>query len=540
MTKITDFLVIGSGIAGLTFALEVAPLGQVTVICKRDPHEGSTRYAQGGIASVTDPLDSFEEHIEDTLVAGDGLCHENIVRTVVEEGPKAVERLIEIGAQFDRERTTPQYELGQEGGHSHRRILHARDATGKEVQRALYERVSEHPNIEIYPEHIAIDLISHESKTGELEVLGAYVFDATAGNVVSIGARCTLLASGGAGKVYLYTSNPDVSTGDGIAMAYRAGAPIMNMEFFQFHPTCLYHPRAKSFLISEALRGEGAVLCDLEGEEFMSQYHPKRELASRDIVARAIDDHMKKTGSDYVLLDISHRESDFLRSRFPTIYERALEFGFDLTKEPLPVVPAAHYCCGGVQTDNRARTPLRRLYAVGEAAWSGLHGANRLASNSLLEALIFAYRAAHDVRRRFSELDPPEDIKPWDYLDTVKSSEQVVVSHAWDELRRTMWNLVGIVRSDTRLGLAKRRVRNIKREIRDYYWKFRLTRDLIELRNIIQVAEIIVSSAEYRKESRGLHYTLDFPSRDDQVWKHDTVCQLGSHQEPEVGAVEVR
>jgi len=520
----SDFLVIGSGIAGLIYALDVADSGSVTILCKSDPSEGSTRYAQGGIASVISPLDSFESHISDTLEAGAGLCREERVRTLVTEGPERIEHLVRLGTNFDRNKTS-EFELGREGGHSVRRILHAGDATGAEIQRAVYEKSASHPNIRILPFHCAIDFVLGKTEQGETEVLGAYALDTRSSKVESFSARATMLATGGAGKVYLYTSNPDVASGDGIAMAYRAGARIANMEFFQFHPTCLYHPEAKSFLITEAMRGEGARLLSANGEPFMSQYDEREELAPRDIVARAIDDQMKRSGDKFVLLDISHRDAKFIRNRFPTIYERVKEFGFDLCNEPLPVVPAAHYCCGGVVCDEFGRTDLHRLYTAGETASTGVHGANRLASNSLLEALVFAHRAAEDTLNNLDSLNAPESIPEWDSLGTISSSEEVIVSHLWEEVRRMMWNLVGIVRNTNRLNLAARRLEYIMEEIRDYYWKFRITGDLLELRNITQVADLIIRSAQQREESRGLHFNSDFPDRDDENCLRDTILK---------------
>lgn len=520
----TDFLVIGSGIAGLVYALDVASHGSVTVICKSDPNEGNTHYAQGGIASVISPLDSFEAHSQDTLIAGAGLCHQNVVNMVVSEGPARIKQLIEFGTHFDRGEASNSYDLVQEGGHSARRVLHTADRTGAEIQRAIYERVHAHSKIRIFPHHIAIDLITRSTGDNTKEVVGAYSLDKSTGKVLSFGARATLLASGGLGKVYLYTSNPDVATGDGIGMAFRAGARIANMEFIQFHPTCLYHPRAKSFLISEAVRGEGAKLLNYRGQPFMHLYHEKSELAPRDIVARAIDDQMKKTGADHVLLDISFRGEEFISSHFPGICARVKEFGFDMAKGPIPVVPAAHYACGGVVSDMVGKTDLKRLYVAGEVACTGLHGANRLASNSLLEAIVFAHRAALDTIQSLPGLSQPSNVPQWDYLNTVKSSEEVLVSYLWDEVRALMWNLVGIVRSDKRLLLARRRLEHIKEDAREYYWKYLVTSDLIELRNIIQVAELIVSSAIARRESRGLHFNVDCPEQDDVNWRCDTIA----------------
>ncbi len=534
-----DFLVLGSGVAGLMFALDAAEHGTVTVITKNRPDEGNTRYAQGGIASVIDPLDSLEAHGSDTLIAGAGLCNEAIVRMAVAEGPQVIRRLVELGTEFDRSEVSAEFELGrfdlgQEGGHSARRILHSRDQTGAEIHRAVLAKAESHPRIKILPYHTAIDLITERDLLGSArtdtsqrrEVFGAYVFDQEKHQVVEFVSRVTVIATGGVGKVYLYTSNPDVATGDGVAMAYRAGARIANMEFIQFHPTCLYHPQAKSFLITEALRGEGARLKDLSGYEFMRDYDERGELAPRDIVARAIDAQVKKTGADYVYLDISHLQSSFIKERFPTIYETTKEFGFDMTKGPLPVVPAAHYCCGGVVTDEWGQSDIARLYVCGEAACTGLHGANRLASNSLLEAAVFGARAAKDAASKLPTLEVPTEIAKWDYLDTKMSEEAVIVSHTWDEVRRLMWNLVGIVRSDRRLDFARNRLEYIKREIRDYYWRFSITADLLELRNIIDVAELIVRCARERRESRGLHYNVDCPARDDEHWHRDTIITI--------------
>jgi len=519
--KSSDFLVIGSGIAGLAYALDVADLGSVCVLSKDQPTEGNTRYAQGGIASVSDPRDSFESHIKDTLECGAGICHSDIVELVVRSAPETIERLSAYGASFDLETNGSGYQLGQEGGHSARRILHVGDHTGAEIQRALFAKASAHPNITFCPKHVVIDFITAE-RGASRAVLGAYALDSTTGVVEAYSARVTMLASGGMGKVYLYTSNPDVATGDGIAMAFRAGARISNMEFIQFHPTCLFHPKAKSFLLTEALRGEGAKLLNIRGEEFMAKYHPMKELAPRDVVARAIDEEMKRSGDDYVLLDISHRDPEFLRSRFPTVSSTLAKFGFDLTKEAIPVVPAAHYCCGGVQTDSWGRTNLEQLYCAGEAACTGLHGANRLASNSLLEAMVFARRAAEDTRARWSTFPRAAEVLEWDPLDTIPSEEEVLVSYFWDEVRRLMWNLVGIVRSDKRLQLAENRLALVREEVADYYWSFRVSADLVELRNIIQIAELIVTCARGRRESRGLHYNIDCPLADDELWKKDS------------------
>ncbi len=512
-----DCLVIGGGLAGLSFALRVARSGATVIVLNKDRlPESATAYAQGGIASVWSADDSFASHVEDTIRAGAGLCKPSTVELVVREGPDRIRDLIEMGTRFSRdEEGGEDYDLGMEGGHRHRRILHASDATGSEIMRALTDAVRNEPRIRVLEHHMAIDLITQrklDPLTGEDDCWGAYVFDRQANRVTTIAARATLLAAGGAGKVYLYTSNPDIASGDGIAMAYRAGAPIANMEFIQFHPTCLYHPHAKSFLVSEALRGEGAILRRPDGAPFMHAYHPDAELAPRDVVARAIDSEMKMHGYENVLLDISHRDADFLRRRFPTIYERCLGFGIDIATTPIPVVPAAHYCCGGVMTDLDGATPIRRLYAAGEVSMTGLHGANRLASNSLLEAIVFGTRAAnHAVRLIAERAAVPPPLPPWNPGQAVDSDESVVVTQTWEEIRRFMWNYVGIVRSNRRLARAHQRISALREEIRQYYWDFTVTGDLIELRNLAVVAELIICSAIKRRESRGLHYNIDYP-----------------------------
>jgi L-aspartate oxidase len=521
-----DYLVIGSGVAGLTFALEAARRGEVLVVTKRDLTDSATAWAQGGIAAVIDPTDSFEHHVRDTLEAGRGLSNPGVVEMVVRDAPERVRGLIALGADFSRVggRTDADAELDltREGGHSARRVVHAGDVTGREVQRALNRAVLENPRIRVLTEHMAVDLIDLSRYGGERRVGGAYVLDRKSGAVHTIVARATLLATGGAGKVYLYTSNPDIATGDGVAMAYRVGADIADMEFFQFHPTCLFHPQAKSFLISEALRGEGGVLRLRDGTAFMRRHHEDADLAPRDVVARAIDYELKRTGDDCVLLDMSARPPSYLRERFPNIHAECLRFGIDLTSQPIPVVPAAHYMCGGIRVDRDGRSSVSGLWAVGETTCSGLHGANRLASNSLLEGLVYGRRAAEAVLASPPDapaFDPPD----WDVGSAAPSDEAVVVSHNWDEVRRSMWNYVGIVRSDKRLERAARRIALLKEEIHEYYWKHLVTLDLLELRNIADVAELIVRCARFRKESRGLHQTLDYPEPDDVRFRGSTV-----------------
>ena len=536
-----DLLVIGSGIAGLHYALRVAEHGTVGLITKKHAANSATQNAQGGIAAVVDPLDSFEDHVQDTIDAGAGLCNEDVVRHVVERGPESIESLLRYGVDFDRSGEAQlYYDLGREGGHTKRRVLHHRDATGKEIQRALLRRAVQHPNIELLDYHIAVDLITSH-KTGRTEpnrALGAYVLEQRTGEVLRIASRITLLATGGAGKVYLYTSNPDVASGDGAAMAYRAGATLSNMEFVQFHPTCLFHADAGSFLVTEAVRGEGGILRNMNGEAFMKQYSDLKDLAPRDIVARAIDTELKVSGDHYVHLDITHEDAEFIRSRFPTIHERCLTFGMDITKEPIPVVPAMHYSCGGVRTGLSGESDLPNLFATGEVANTGLHGANRLASNSLLEAMVFSEAAANESIARLKDVDPPGDLPPWESGSATESHEAVVITQNWDEIRRFMWNYVSIVRSDRRLARAQHRIALMRDEINEYYWDFKLTPDLIELRNIATTAKLIIQAAEFRKESRGLHYNLDHPERDDEHFQRDTLLQRGD--EPRLSLATTR
>jgi L-aspartate oxidase len=506
----TDYLVIGSGIAGLNFALLAAEHGRVVVVTKKRPDDSSTNWAQGGVAAALSPDDSFEQHIEDTLVAGDGLCDRAVVELCVREGPLQVQRLLDVGVRLARD-ARGQLDLGREGAHTHHRVVHYEDVTGREIQRALIAAVARHSNITVLDSHIAVDLLSLAKYGGDPACFGAYILDTRSGDVQTICARATVLATGGSGKVYIYTSNPDVATGDGIAMAYRIGAACGDLELVQFHPTVLYHPHAGTFLISEALRGEGGVLRLANGETFMERYHPMQSLAPRDVVARAIDNELKKSGADSVFLDMTHLDPAFVRGRFPNIYERCLSLGIDMTKRPIPVVPAAHYQCGGVKTDMHGATTIRGLFAIGECAFTGLHGANRLASNSLLEGMVFSTRAADAVRD--APRIRPEKVAPWSAGTATDSNDAIVVSLNWDEIRRFMWSYVGIVRSDKRLERARRRIEILRDEIREYYIDFKVTSDLVELRNLALVAHLIIESARRRKESRGLHFTLDYPDK---------------------------
>ena len=519
----TDFLIIGSGIAGLSLALNLAERGRVSVVTKKALEDSNTNYAQGGVASVLGDDDSFDLHVADTLAAGAGLCRRDVVEMVVREGPARIRDLESLGVAFTTE--AGRLALGLEGGHSRHRIVHNADHTGREVETHLLDAVLEHERIDVHPYHMAIDLIAprHLAGAGARGVWGAYAMDAGSGEVRAFVAKRTILATGGAGKVYRYTTNPDIATGDGVAMAYRVGATIANLEFVQFHPTCLYHPRAKSFLLTEALRGEGGRLVDGRGARFMERYDPRGELAPRDIVARAIDSEMKRTAAPCVYLDITHLSAAHIERRFPSILDRCLGFGIDPRTTPIPVVPATHYFCGGVDVDDRGRTSIENLFAIGEASHTGLHGANRLASNSLLEAAVYAGRAYQHAVTQLTgcHFEAPE-IPVWDSSTATNSDEMVVVSHNWDEIRRFMWNYVGIVRSDKRLERAKRRITLIQEEIEDYYWDFIITSDLVELRNIATVAELIISCAQSRQESRGLHYNIDHPQKDDIHWRKDT------------------
>ena len=519
-----DVLIIGSGLAGMSLALRLAETQRVALLTKHELLDAASAWAQGGIAAVLGDDDSPENHIRDTHIAGAGLCKDEAVRFVVENGKKAVEWLVTQGVPFTRdEENHSELHLTREGGHSHRRIVHAADATGRAVQKTLVQQLKSHPNVEILEHHIALDLITSK-KLGltvpENRCHGAYVFDKRAGQVNTLAARFTVLATGGTGKVYLYTTNPDVATGDGLAMGWRAGCRVANMEFIQFHPTCLFHPAAKSYLITEAVRGEGGHLkIPTTGERFMLKHDERAELAPRDIVARAIDYEMKKRGLEFVHLDISHKPADFLKSHFPNIYEKCLTFGIDITIDPIPVVPAAHYTCGGLVTDLNGRTDVESLYAIGEVSCTGLHGANRLASNSLLECLVFSEAVEKDMRAQPYHETPL--LPMWDESRVTNADEEVIISHNWDELRRFMWDYVGIVRTDKRLERALHRIELLKGEIHEYYANFRVSNDLIELRNLVQTAELIVRCAFARKESRGLHYSLDYP--DTAVLAKDTV-----------------
>ncbi|MFH1723150.1 MAG: L-aspartate oxidase [Elusimicrobiota bacterium] len=542
----SDFLILGSGIAGLSAALRLSRLGTVHVVTKKEAVLSNTNYAQGGIAAVVDAADSFESHVSDTLAAGAGLCHPEVVRLTVEEGPACIRSLAEIGVRFSGRGR--KLDLGLEGGHSHRRVLHAGDLTGREIESALAEACRGSANIRIFEDHAAVDLIleGHPSETRaeRNRALGAYGLEASTGGIHAFRARVTILATGGAGKVYLYTSNPDIATGDGMAMAYRAGAELRNLEFVQFHPTCLYNPgeaqeAGRRFLLSEALRGEGGVLVTGDGNRLMEGAHPRRDLAPRDVVARAIDAEMKRSGAECVYLDMTARSKDFLTKRFPNIYAHCLGFGIDMAAVPVPVVPAAHFFCGGVQTDTDGATTLPGLYAIGEVAHTGLHGANRLASNSLLEGAVFARRSCERIRGEWDRLraEPLPDVPPWNPGKAVSSDEAVVVDQDWHEIRRLMWNYVGIVRTDRRLKTALSRVRIISQEVSEYYWKYLLTRDLVELRNIALLSEMVITCALSRAESRGLHYNLDRPGTLAAEGRDSSVCRY-QESRPTLGGQE--
>ena len=512
-----DVLIIGSGLAGLTSALKLADHKKVLIVSKREILDSSSQWAQGGVAAVMSNEDSIESHVKDTEFVGGGLTDPKVASFVASHGKKAIEWLNDLHVPFSRDDTTHQFHLTKEGGHSHRRVVHAKDATGLAIQATLSEQVKAHVNITILENHIAVDLIT-EKKSLKVDriksnrCLGAYVLNNKTGKVITVSAQETILAAGGVSKVYLYTTNPDVSTGDGVAMAWRAGCRVANMEFIQFHPTCLFHPKAKSFLISEIVRGEGGLLKLPDGSRFMDEYDARGELASRDIVARAIDFEMKKRGIDCVYLDISHKSPDFIKSHFPTIYARCLELGIDITKEWIPVVPAAHYSCGGVMTNLAGQTDLAHLYAIGETAYTGLHGANRLASNSLLECLVFGEAVAKHILQ--SKVDTTSfDLPHWDESRVTDADEEILITHTWNELRRFMWNYVGIVRTNKRLSRALHRIHMLRDEVHEFYTNFKVSHNLIELRNLLQVAELIVESAIARHESRGLHFSRDYPKQ---------------------------
>ena len=534
-----DILIIGSGAAGLTLALKTADFARVAVLSKGDLNQGATFYAQGGIAAVLDETDSVESHVADTLSAGVGLCHEDIVEHVVPESAAAVKWLVEQGVPFTTKQSIKHGEnksistelsslhLTQEGGHSQRRIIHATDATGKAVFETLQSRAQAHPNIELLADCTAVDVVTQplEGRSGSVCV-GAYVLNLKSGGVELIKSKFVVLATGGASKAYLYTTNPDGASGDGIAMAWRAGCRVANMEFNQFHPTCLFHPHAKSFLITEALRGEGATLELPDGSRFMSSFDSRAELAPRDVVARAIDHEMKRLGCDCVYLNITHKPAEFLTEHFPTIYSRCLEFGIDITTDRIPVVPAAHYTCGGIMVNKDGETDIDHLYAIGETSFTGLHGANRMASNSLLECFVVAFGAAKDIQSKINSTSHGTDIDAWDESRVRKSNDEVLISHNWDELRRCMWDFVGIVRNDERLQRAERRIKLLREEVQSYYTKHHVTKDMLELRNLALVSELIIACAIARKESRGLHYTLDYPEM--EAKPTDTILNPGT------------
>ncbi len=524
MSHSSDFLVVGSGIAGLFFALKAAELGEVTVLAKDSATQTATAMAQGGIASVTSEDDSFENHVRDTLTAGAGLCKKEIVEMCVAQAPARIQDLIKFGVQFDK--ISGEFDLTKEGGHSHRRILHSFDQTGLAIQKALLSACAANPRIKIIENQMAVDLILERKlnpfASGAGACLGSYVLNLKTGSVETYVAKHTVLATGGAGKVYLYTSNWDGATGDGIAMAKRAGCRVANMEFLQFHPTCLFHPNARNFLITEALRGEGAELIDFQGRAFMKEYHSLGSLAPRDIVARAIDSEMKKSGQDCMYLDISFKNAEETKKRFPGVYDRCMKFGIDITAQPIPIVPAAHYLCGGIITNENGETDLKGLFALGENSCTGLHGANRLASNSLMEATVFAHNALDYIRSHMGKNQVQVKVAPWNSGEATDLDEMIVISHNWDEIRRLMWNYVGIVRSDKRLDRAQHRIKSLQDEIKGYYWNFKVNKDLLELRNIALIAELVIDSAVSRKESRGIHFNIDYPFLD-PAFQHDTI-----------------
>ncbi|MFW9963872.1 MAG: L-aspartate oxidase [Candidatus Sifarchaeia archaeon] len=516
----SDFLVIGSGLSGQLFTLKASKHGTVNIVTKDRLTESATKRAQGGIAAVVSEEDSIEAHVQDTIRVGDGLCHRGVVEQIVRAGPARIQELVDLGVDFCGEESTGEYDLGLEGGHSKRRVLHVKDHTGEDIELALTKQLERQDNISIYENHMAVNLFVRNNR-----VFGAYILDLNTNEIEQFVAKVVVLATGGAGRVFLYTSNPDIATGDGIAMAFRAGATVMNLEMVQFHPTLLYHHKIRSFLISEALRGEGARLLGPDGNRFMPNYHEDAELAPRDVVARAIDTELKKTGADHVWLDISFKDSEYTKNRFPQIYETCLAAGIDITKSPIPVVPAAHYMMGGVKVDINGRTDVTGLYAIGETACTGFHGANRLASNSLLEASVLAHNASIAASEELKTTIPPMEIPPWDPGEATDPDELVVISHLWEEIRRMMINYVGIARSNKRLIRARNRIEFIQKEINQFYWDFKITPDLVELRNISLVAELIIRMARMRRESRGAHYNIDYPESSSEIV--DTIMRKG-------------
>jgi len=532
MAEYSDVLIVGSGVSGLSFALKVAQFSKVTLITKKNKADTATNLAQGGVAAVLSMEDSIAAHIDDTLVSGDGLCNEAIVRIVATEGPDRVRELVDLGVRFQKGKDGKGFDLGMEGGHSARRVAHASDLTGKEIERALLEQIAANPNIEVLENHLAIDLLVESKARGRERdngdrCLGAYVLNRLTGEVETHRAGVTVLCTGGCGKVYLYTTNPDIATGDGVAMAYRAGAQVANMEFIQFHPTCFFNREAKNFLISEAVRGEGGILINQQGQAFMKKYDERGDLATRDAVARGIDAEMKATGTDCVFLDITHKPAAFLKERFPNIYKICKQYGVDLTKKPIPVVPAAHYMCGGVLVDEWGRSSITNLIALGETACTGLHGANRLASNSLLEAVVFAHRAAQWLAGQIDSIRQLEriEVEPWRTGGAAMLDESILIKHNWDQLRQLMWDYVGIVRRKKRLDLIQTRLSFMLTEIKEHFYDYLLTPDLVELRNLAVIADLIVQSASRRQESRGLHYILDYPAKNDRDFLRDTILQ---------------